>query len=108
LLQTLLCQQHPHGHFPLRTVVRVLVRGEFYRFIENVDNQLKILINNRSTEANVKIALAALFVTAMKKLTPDDINAALLFFSLESALYDPQQLAIPMDNQKVIKVLRKL
>lgn len=44
----------------------------------------------------------------MKKLTPDDINTALLFFSLESALYDPQQLALPMDNQKIIKVLRKL
>jgi hypothetical protein len=44
----------------------------------------------------------------MKKLSTDDINTALLFFSLESALYDPEQLTIPMDNQKIIKVLRKL
>jgi hypothetical protein len=70
-------------------VVRVLFKGEFYRFIENVDSQLKILINNRTTESNVKIVIAALFVTAMKKMTTEDINTALLFFSLESALYDP-------------------
>jgi len=73
----------------LKVVVRVLFKGEFYRFIENVDSQLKILINNRTTESNVKIVIAALFVTAMKKMTTEDINTALLFFSLESALYDP-------------------
>jgi hypothetical protein len=38
----------------------------------------------------------------------EDITTALLFFSLESALYDPEQLSIPLDNQKIIKVLRKL
>jgi hypothetical protein len=73
----------------LKVVVRVLFKGEFYRFIENVDSQLKILINNRTTESNVKIVIAALLVTAMKKMTTEDINTALLFFSLESALYDP-------------------
>jgi hypothetical protein len=67
LLQAL-TQQHPHTHFPLKAVVRVLLRGEFYRFIDNSDNQLKILVNNRTTDANVKIALSALFVTALKKL----------------------------------------
>jgi hypothetical protein len=95
--------------------MRILFRGEFYRFIRNGDNQLKILINNRTTEANVKIIKAALFVSALKKLkylffysSTDDITTALLFFSLESALYDPQQLSIPMDNHKIIKVLKKL
>ncbi len=73
----------------MKVVVRVLFKGEFYRFIENVDSQLKILINNRTTESNVKIVIAALLVTAMKKMTTEDINTALLFFSLESALYDP-------------------
>lgn len=38
----------------------------------------------------------------------EDITTSLLFFSLESALYDPEQLSIPLDNQKIIKVLRKL
>ncbi len=92
----------------MKVVVRMLFKGKFYRFIENVDTNFKILINNRTTKANAKIVIAALFVAAMKKLTTEDINTALLFFSLESALYDSLQLFIRMENQKIIKLLRKL
>ena len=60
--------QHHHTHFSFKNAIRILFRGEFYRFIENSDNQLKILVNNRTTEANVKIIIAALFVSVLKKL----------------------------------------
>lgn len=60
--------QHPRSRFSFRAVMRILFRGEFYRFIENSENQLKILVNNRTTEANVKIIMAALFVSILKKL----------------------------------------
>lgn len=60
--------QHHRSHFSFKAVIRILFRGEFYRFIENSENQLKILVNNRTTEANVKIIMAALFVSVLKKL----------------------------------------
>lgn len=57
------------SQFQLKLILRILFKGEFYRFIHNNENQLKILVNNRTTEANVKILIAGLLVYLTKRLT---------------------------------------
>lgn len=56
----------------------------------------------------MKIIIASLFVFVLKKISIEELNLVLLFFSLESALYNADQLYLPMDTQKIMKVLRKL
>jgi hypothetical protein len=56
-------------HVSLKAVLRILYLGEFYRFINNSENQIKILINNKTTDLNVRILIAALFVLSSRKLT---------------------------------------
>lgn len=48
--------------------MKILLHGDFYRFIFKSENEIKILINNRTTEANIKIIIAALIGLCLKKL----------------------------------------
>jgi len=38
----------------------------------------------------------------------EDISTALLFFTLEAALYNSEQLGIPFDTQRIIRILKKI
>lgn len=68
---------------------------------------MTVLVNNRTTEANVKIIIASLLIYAARKLTVEEIVTSILFFNLEAALNnDP--LTIPPDSQKIIKILKKI
>lgn len=47
-------------------VLRVLLRGDFYRYLR--DSLPKCIINNRTTSTNVEILVAALQLYALNKL----------------------------------------
>jgi hypothetical protein len=56
------------NYYSLKAAIRGLHTGDFYLYLHNTDHKITSLINNRTTEANTKIAIAALVNSAAKKL----------------------------------------